>query len=315
MIRFKQFTILFVSFACLLFLNVTNPLNAQIEYNWQNSKEGWVSAPESNFGCALTAHPESMSMRAFNETPIMRSGTQDSDLELDSETYNRVDITLKNPTTSGNPNARLFIYPSASNDAICYYNIPVDTEMEDYSTYTVELDGTPSDGTLEGSIARFGLRGPWGVANMDTIWWQTMIVYSSFGCIDPDACNFNEMASDDDGSCIIVGDPCDDGDANTVNDVYTDDCDCVGEPFISVGNLEKISFNVFPNPSSDYIQITSDAKIERLLVRNISGKTVLALDPKTKDILVDIRHLSRDTFFMHCLIEGSWVAHRIVLSR
>ena len=33
---------------------------AQIEYNWQNSKEGWVSASEPNLGCVLVAEPNAL---------------------------------------------------------------------------------------------------------------------------------------------------------------------------------------------------------------------------------------------------------------
>ena len=48
---------------------------AQIVYDWQDSKEGWVPASESNLGCNLIEQPEAMAMRAFNTTPVMRSGT------------------------------------------------------------------------------------------------------------------------------------------------------------------------------------------------------------------------------------------------
>ena len=53
------------------------------------------------------------------------------------------------------------------------------------------------------------------------------------GCTSGSACNFDPSATENDGSCIFEGDPCDDGDATTFNDVYTD-CDapnygCTGE--------------------------------------------------------------------------------------
>ena len=81
--------------------------HAQISYAWQNSKEGWVPASESNLGCNLTEQPEAMAMRAYNQTPVMRSGTLSDDLSLPVGTYDRVAVTLKNPSSSGNPNARL----------------------------------------------------------------------------------------------------------------------------------------------------------------------------------------------------------------
>jgi uncharacterized surface protein with fasciclin (FAS1) repeats len=49
------------------------------------------------------------------------------------------------------------------------------------------------------------------------------------GCTASEACNYNAEAQVDDGSCILPGEPCDDGNANTLNDVLSADCVCVGE--------------------------------------------------------------------------------------
>ena len=52
------------------------------------------------------------------------------------------------------------------------------------------------------------------------------------GCTDPAACNYDAGAGLDDGSCILLGAACDDGDANTLGDVYTNceapDYGCAG---------------------------------------------------------------------------------------
>ncbi len=42
------------------------------------------------------------------------------------------------------------------------------------------------------------------------------------GCTNASACNYDASATADDGSCILLGAPCDDGDAFTLGDVYTD---------------------------------------------------------------------------------------------
>ena len=150
-----------------MLFNAQSPIN----YNWQNSKQGWLSGG----GCNLTALPNAMAMKSFNTTPLMRSGNLQANLGLNASDYNHVSVSLKNPTT-GNGNARLYIYPPGTNTATCYFVFQVDTAMTGFSTYNIDLTATPNSGTYTGTIARFGLRGPWGVANGDTIFWENMTV-------------------------------------------------------------------------------------------------------------------------------------------
>ncbi len=48
------------------------------------------------------------------------------------------------------------------------------------------------------------------------------------GCIDPAACNYDDTATVDDGSCYFTGDACDDMDPTTVGDTWGPDCLCGG---------------------------------------------------------------------------------------
>ncbi len=79
-----------------------------------------------------------------------------------------------------------------------------------------------------------------------------------------------------------VGDACDDGDPNTVNDVITTDCTCQGEVVNAIGEPVEpgASFSVHPNPSKDGAWI----KMERvangqlqlqLQLLDIQGRMVL----------------------------------------
>jgi hypothetical protein len=74
------------------------------------------------------------------------------------------------------------------------------------------------------------------------------------GCTNMDACNYDELATDDDESCILVGDSCDDGDENTINDTVDENCDCVGE----VDGVEeaRLAFGMFPNPTTGELTLT-----------------------------------------------------------
>ena len=68
------------------------------------------------------------------------------------------------------------------------------------------------------------------------------------GCTDVNACNYNPAATNDDGSCILPGDSCDDGDANTINDTVQADCSCAGEV---PGCTDPTACNFDPNADTD----------------------------------------------------------------
>jgi hypothetical protein len=69
------------------------------------------------------------------------------------------------------------------------------------------------------------------------------------GCTDVDACNYDAEAEQNDGSCAGPGDACDDGDGNTVNDVYTSECGCVGEAIV-LGCMDSAACNYNPDANT-----------------------------------------------------------------
>jgi plastocyanin len=75
------------------------------------------------------------------------------------------------------------------------------------------------------------------------------------GCMNPMACNYNVIATDDDGSCVLIGDLCDDGDPDTLEDVIQADCDCAGTPPSIIDDLTSESVLIYPNPASNYITV------------------------------------------------------------
>ena len=67
------------------------------------------------------------------------------------------------------------------------------------------------------------------------------------GCINPDACNFNPEANEDDGSCILDGDSCD---ANGEEGVI-EDCECVPVVVIVPGCTNEEACNFNPEANED----------------------------------------------------------------
>ena len=70
------------------------------------------------------------------------------------------------------------------------------------------------------------------------------------GCTSGSACNYDPAANQNDGSCIFEGDPCDDGDATTFNDIVTDcsdaDFGCIGTPIPVEGCTSGSACNYDP---------------------------------------------------------------------
>ena len=271
----------------------------QIIYDWEGSKEGWVPASEANLGCNLIEQPEAMAMRAFNTTPVMRSGTLSENLGIDASDYDRIQITLKNPTSSGNPNARLFVYPPESNAFMCHWNVPVDTAMAEFQTYTLDLTTSPNSGsgTFEGEVARFGWRGPWGVANGDTIYWKSMVVYSSLGCTNAEACNYAPLAEVDNGTCVLIGDSCDDGNPETLNDMIDENCLCSGE----VDDVNEVDLSehleLAPNPASYTLRIASTSALGGIRILDSQGRVWMNRRSNEMVLRLDISHLPPGMYF------------------
>ena len=75
-----------------------------------------------------------------------------------------------------------------------------------------------------------------------------------YGCMNPSACNYNPEANQG-GVCVFPGDPCSDGDDNTENDIFDDNCDCVGTIISNTTHVDFSDVLMFPNPVSESLTI------------------------------------------------------------
>ena len=118
------------------------------------------------------------------------------------------------------------------------------------------------------------------------------------GCTNAIACNYDELATDDDGSCAFPGDACDDGDDTTINDVYDDGCDCVGEVDGVAENA--IAFGMFPNPSNGEVTLNISGAHARVLMQvlDASGRVVWFEENMVLqgNVMVDLSALSSGTY-------------------
>lgn len=70
------------------------------------------------------------------------------------------------------------------------------------------------------------------------------------GCTNSAACNYNPLATDNDGSCHITGQTCDDNNPATTNDQYNAQCVCAGTVTYDIGSQGPAGGYVFYDKGS-----------------------------------------------------------------
>jgi hypothetical protein len=118
------------------------------------------------------------------------------------------------------------------------------------------------------------------------------------GCMDPTACNFNPLANVDDSSCLFPGDACDDGDATTINDVYSATCECSGVTN-GLNELSNIA-SVYPNPTSDLVTIEFTGIIEgaELQLGDVQGRILLTKIVLSNKETISVGQFETGTYFI-----------------
>ena len=137
------------------------------------------------------------------------------------------------------------------------------------------------------------------------------------GCTDMLACNFDEAATTDNGSCAYPGDPCNDMDDLTVNDVLNDSCVCVG--ITSVFDREELEFRMFPNPTTGELTLRvggqhSGVKVE---VLDGAGRVVWSESNQTLqgNTVIDLSHLSAGSYNVMLSDERGLSVQRLVIEK
>ena len=79
------------------------------------------------------------------------------------------------------------------------------------------------------------------------------------GCTDSLACNYDMDANTDDGSCLILGEACDDLDDMTINDVVDSTCTCLGEAIVlGCTDMMACNYNLEANMDDESCEFPGD---------------------------------------------------------
>jgi hypothetical protein len=71
------------------------------------------------------------------------------------------------------------------------------------------------------------------------------------GCTDSEACNYDPEATTDNGNCISIGDPCNDGNTETIDDTIQNNCECEGQETSISGCTDSLACNFNPDATID----------------------------------------------------------------
>lgn len=148
--------------------------NKNVVYDFHDSKESWVVGQH----CTLALGFDGMVVKATSTTPIARSGELSQNLDLNTADYNKAKIIFKTPyAISGGGYGKLYLYDVAGGDShFAIYDFVRDGSNT--TTFqTAEVDLT-ANGDYTGSIARIGVRAPWGIKNNQKFTIQRIELYN-----------------------------------------------------------------------------------------------------------------------------------------
>jgi uncharacterized delta-60 repeat protein len=119
------------------------------------------------------------------------------------------------------------------------------------------------------------------------------------GCMNPDACNYNVSANVDNNSCILPGDPCDDGNAMTINDSINPNCECIGT---NISGLVEVShtLSIHPNPVNTTLIIKLDEFSSDLTIKlvDVQGRILLEQSLLDNELELNVSNFVNGTYFI-----------------
>jgi hypothetical protein len=154
-------------------ISCTSCADKKFVYNFRDSKESWAVKA----GCTLGLNKESMIIKATNTTPIAMSGEITQDLSLNTDDYNRAKITFKTPyAMAGAGYGKFFLYDVAGgNSEFATYDFVRDaSNTTTFQTAEIVLT---SNVDYTGTIARIGVRAPWGISSGGQAFIQRIELY------------------------------------------------------------------------------------------------------------------------------------------
>ena len=82
---------------------------------------------------------------------------------------------------------------------------------------------------------------------------------------------------------------------------------------VSVSELDKVEFEVYPNPATEYVRITSNSEIESLVIFSVDGKMVHSQDVNQEETMIDVTSFAKGSYIVRMISNGEFVVRRIIV--
>lgn len=117
--------------------------------------------------------------------------------------------------------------------------------------------------------------------------------------------NFTNL-NEDDGKYSYVGTTYPDGEAKySIVDVTL-------SPAGIIDNLAEY-INIYPNPSMGYVTISSPEQIDRLMLVNLVGQTLIDLKPETGNTELNLDGFNPGVYFVNLIIDGQRITKKLTI--
>ena len=112
----------------------------------------------------------------------------------------------------------------------------------------------------------------------------------------------------------VPGATCDDGNANTVNDTWSANCVCIGQPIGINEPAAAAALVISPNPATDHLRISSPAgKVLGYTVRAIDGRVVHNASVNSNNIIIERGELASGSYSITLQFAEGTATRKVVL--
>lgn len=81
----------------------------------------------------------------------------------------------------------------------------------------------------------------------------------------------------------------------------------------AVAEFDEAMFEVYPNPASEYVRITSDVEIESLMIFSMDGKMVYSQDVNQEETMIDLTGFAKGSYIVRMVSNDRFVVRRIIV--